>query len=114
MNFLGFPTNVTLSDGLGKIETPWSGLANRFGVWSTTVVSKNNRIVSPNPSGGWDVKGGGSRASAHTATQKQAYAKAAQIVKNAGGGDVSVQGKNGQIREKNTIAPGNDPRKIKG
>ncbi len=67
----------------------------------------------PHTPGGRDVKGGGSRASAHTVTQKQAYAKASQIVKNAGGGDVSVQGKNGQIQEKNTIAPGNDPKNVK-
>jgi hypothetical protein len=27
---------------------------------------------------------------------------------------VSIHGRDGQIREKNTIAPGNDPRNIKG
>ncbi len=81
------------------------------------MAAKNNRVVSPpNPKGGWDVKGapGSKRASAHTDTQKQAISKANQIVGNAGGGEVSIQGKNGQIREKNTIAPGNDPSNVKG
>ncbi|MDI9916910.1 DUF2188 domain-containing protein [Rhodococcus sp. IEGM 1379] len=80
------------------------------------MAAKNNRIVSPNPKGGWDVKGapGGKRASAHTDTQKEAISKANQIVGKAGGGEVSIQGKNGQIREKNTVAPGNDPSNVKG
>ncbi|OFV75356.1 DUF2188 domain-containing protein [Rhodococcus erythropolis] len=80
------------------------------------MAAKNDRIVSPNPKGGWDVKGapGSNRASAHTDTQREAIARANQIVGNAGGGDVSIQGRNGQIREKNTVAPGNDPRNIKG
>ena len=78
------------------------------------MAGKTSRIVSPNPKGGWDVKGGGKRASAHTDTQKEAIAKAKQIVGNAGGGEVSIQGKNGQIREKDTVAPGNDPSNIPG
>ncbi|MGB2951295.1 MAG: DUF2188 domain-containing protein [Rhodococcus sp. (in: high G+C Gram-positive bacteria)] len=78
------------------------------------MAGKTNRIVSPSSGGGWDVKGGGKRASAHTDTQKEAIARAKQIVGNAGGGEVSIQGKNGQIREKDTVAPGNDPGNIPG
>jgi len=39
-----------------------------------------NRNVVPNPQGGWDVTGGGKRASAHTETQAQAIARAKEIV----------------------------------
>lgn len=29
-------------------------------------------------------------------------------------GEVAIHGRNGQIRDKHTIAPGNDPRNIRG
>ena len=34
---------------------------------------------------------------------------ARQNLINAGGGELNVQGLNGQIRSKDTISPGNDP-----
>jgi len=49
------------------------------------------------------------RASAHADTQKQAQDRARQIVHNAGGGEVVTHGRDGQIRDSDTIAPGNDP-----
>lgn len=55
-----------------------------------------------------------SRASSAHNTQAEAYAAARQYSANNGGGDVSIHGVNGQIREKNTIAPGSDPRNIPG
>lgn len=73
-----------------------------------------NRNVVPNPAGGWDVKGGGKRASAHSATQAQAVARAKEIVSNQGGGEVSISGRNGRIRAKDTVKPGNDPKNIPG
>ena len=74
-----------------------------------------NRNVTPNPSGGWDVTGAGSgRASSHHDTQADARTRAAEIVANQGGGEVSVHGTNGQIRAKDTIPTGRDPRNIKG
>lgn len=70
----------------------------------------NRRSVVPNPGGGWDVtKPGGSRASAHTDTQAEAISRAREIVTNAGGGEVQIHGRNGRIRDSDTIAPGNDP-----
>lgn len=64
---------------------------------------------------GWAIKGqDNSRVSEYSNTQAQAYERAREIVDNHGGGDISIHGLNGQIREKNTIAPGNDPRNIKG
>ena len=72
--------------------------------------NENNRHVVPNENGGWDVeKPGGDRASAHTDTQAEAIDRARQIVHNAGGGEVVIHGRDGQIRDSDTIAPGNDP-----
>jgi len=70
----------------------------------------NNRHVVPSKNGGWDVKKPGSRrASAHTSTQKEAQDRAREIVHNAGGGEVRIHGRDGKIRDSDTIAPGNDP-----
>lgn len=77
-------------------------------------MKKNDRIVTTNPNGGWDVKGGGSRSGAHAPTQKEAIVRGRQIVGNLGGGDLSIQGRDGKVRAKDTIAPGNDPRTTKG
>ncbi|WP_367188029.1 DUF2188 domain-containing protein [Branchiibius sp. NY16-3462-2] len=72
--------------------------------------SQNRRHVVPNPAGGWDVQApGGQRASAHADTQADAIGRAREIVGNAGGGEVVIHGRNGQIRDSDTIAPGNDP-----
>lgn len=73
-------------------------------------MTTNDRHVVPNPDGGWDVKKpGADRASSHQPTQKDAINRARDIVGNAGGGEVVIHGVNGQIRDKDTIAPGNDP-----
>ena len=72
--------------------------------------NQNNRDVVPSEGGGWDVVApDGKRASAHADTQKAAVDRARQIVKNAGGGEVRIHGRDGQIRDSDTIAPGNDP-----
>lgn len=68
----------------------------------------------PNANGGWDVTGGGSRASAHTDTQAEAISRAREIVGNAGGGEVTIHGRDGKIREKDTVPNGTDPRNIPG
>jgi len=69
-----------------------------------------NRHVVPNASGGWDVKSPGSeRASAHARTQSEAVDRAREIVHHAGGGEVRIHGRDGRIRDSDTIAPGNDP-----
>ena len=69
-----------------------------------------NRHVVPNPNGGWDVrKPGAGRASTHHDTQKQAQDRAREIVAKGGGGEVRIHGRNGQIRDSDTVAPGNDP-----
>lgn len=70
----------------------------------------NRRHVVPNEKGGWDVKKPGSdRSSGHSDTQKQAQDRAREIVRKAGGGEVKIHGRDGKIRDSDTIAPGNDP-----
>jgi len=73
-------------------------------------VGKNDRHVTPKPEGGWDVrKPGASRASSHHDTQAEAIDRAREIVGNEGGGEVVIHGRDGQIRDKDTIPPGRDP-----
>jgi hypothetical protein len=75
----------------------------------------NSRHVVPNPNGGWDVKKpGAGRSSAHTDTQKHAAERATAIVRNSGGGEVRIHGRDGKIRDSNTVVPGNDPYPPKG
>jgi hypothetical protein len=74
------------------------------------MASSNNRHVVPNPKGGWDVKASGAkRPSAHASTQAQAERRAKEIVSNQGGGEVRIHGKDGRIRDSDTVAPGHDP-----
>ncbi|MGE2733831.1 DUF2188 domain-containing protein [Mycolicibacterium vaccae] len=70
----------------------------------------NSRHVVPNDGGGWDVqKPGASRASAHYDTQAEAIDRARQILNNDGGGELRIHGRDGKIRDSDTIPPGNDP-----
>ena len=49
------------------------------------------------------------KASSRHDTQAQAEAAAKEMLKNQGGGELTVKGTDGKIRSKDTIAPGNDP-----
>ena len=70
----------------------------------------SDRHVVPNPDGGWDVRApGASRASSHHDTQAEAINRARDIVHNAGGGELVIHGRDGRIRDSDTIAPGTDP-----
>lgn len=58
----------------------------------------------------WQAKRpGASRASGLFDTQRQAEQHAKTWSKNSGGGEVAIHGRNGRIRDKDTVAPGNDP-----
>jgi hypothetical protein len=78
---------------------------------ATFMANDNNRHVVPNPEkGGWDVKAPhAQRPSSHHQTQAEAEARAKEIVGNLGGGEVVIHNRQGQIRDKDTVAPGNDP-----
>ena len=49
------------------------------------------------------------RASSAHRTQKDAQAVAKRMLQNQGGGEMTTMGRDGRIRSKDTIAPGNDP-----
>lgn len=64
--------------------------------------------------GGWQAKRTGARrASAVARTQGEAEAAAKRISANSGGGEVRVHGRDGKIRDSDTVRPGNDPRSVK-
>ena len=68
----------------------------------------NDRWVIPHD-GGWAVaKESRERVSAKFDTQDEAIERAREIIANAGGGEMTVMAENGTIRQKNTIAPGNE------
>ena len=70
----------------------------------------NDRHVVKSPKGGWDVKKpGADRVSSHHDTQSDAERRAKDIVRGAGGGEVIIHARDGRIRDKDTVAPGNDP-----
>jgi hypothetical protein len=73
-------------------------------------MAKNQRHVVRNPAGGWDVKKPhAERSSAHLPTQAEADRRAAEILRNAGGGERVTHDRQGQIRSKDTIGPSHDP-----
>lgn len=75
----------------------------------------NKRVVQKRDDGNYEVrKPGAKRASAVTPTQRDGIARARDILKGDGGGELQVRGENGQIRQQDTIKPGNDPRSSAG
>ncbi|MGW1935850.1 DUF2188 domain-containing protein [Streptomyces goshikiensis] len=74
----------------------------------------NTRDVSKRDDGWAVTKPGTDRASSVLPTQAEAIERAKQILANDGGGELRIRGKNGQVREQNTVAPGRDPKRSKG
>lgn len=74
-------------------------------------MSKNrDRTISRRADGTWENKrSDASRASSIHRTQADAIDAARGMLGNQGGGELTVKGRNGRIRSKDTIAPGNDP-----
>lgn len=74
-----------------------------------------DRMISQRPDGTWaNTRNDAGRASSLHNTQAEAIAAARQMLASQGGGEMSIQGVNGQIRAKDTVAPGNDPESSKG
>ncbi len=72
-------------------------------------MKKNDRYVVRHGDD-WAVKKpGAERASSIHGTQKEAESRAKNIVGGLGGGEVSIQGRDGRWRDSDTVAPGNDP-----
>jgi hypothetical protein len=75
----------------------------------------NKRVVQRRDDGGYEVRKANSvRASAVTTTQSAAIHAGRRILSKDGGGELQIRGLNGQIRQQDTIRPGNDPRSTKG
>lgn len=74
-----------------------------------------DRTISQRQGGTWENKrNDAERASSVHDTQAQAQKAARDMLKNQGGGELTTISRDGKIRVKDTIAPGNDPRNIKG
>lgn len=73
-------------------------------------MGKNDRIVYQRPDGNWVNKRlNADKASGLHSTQGDAANEAKQTLHNSGGGELIIKGRDGKIRSKDTIAPGNDP-----
>ena len=71
--------------------------------------NENRRFVVLHPDG-WAVKASNAeRASSVHATQREAEIRAKEIVSGLGGGEVTIQGRDGRFRDSDTVPPGNDP-----
>lgn len=69
-----------------------------------------DRTIYKRADGKWvNKRNDSNRASSVHHTQSEAVGVGRNMLRNQGGGELSVKGRNGQIRSKDTISPGNDP-----
>ena len=75
-----------------------------------------DRTISKRSSDGrWENKrNDAKRPSSLHKTQKEAQNAGRNNLRNQGGGELITKGVNGRIRDKDTVAPGNDPRSTPG
>ena len=74
-----------------------------------------DRTVFRGTDGKWHNKrNAASRAGSTHNTQREAQVTAREMLRNRGGGELTTKGVDGQIRAKDTVSPGNDPRRTKG
>lgn len=72
--------------------------------------SPNRRNVTPSGDGRWAVhRPGAGRASSLHDTQRDAADRARESLLNTGGGELTIHGRDGRIRDSDTVAPGRDP-----
>lgn len=70
----------------------------------------SNYHVTKRKDGNWQAKKAGATKAATVAkTQKEAEVIAKNILGKSGGGEVRIHGRDGRIRDSDTVAPGNDP-----
>lgn len=78
------------------------------------MTNKDSQHVTPRGDQWASQRAGASRASSLHDTQADAIAASRGYLANRGGGELNIHGRNGEIRAKDTIKPGNDPRNIHG
>lgn len=70
----------------------------------------NRRIVQQRRDGDWEVKAPkADRASSTHDTQGDAIDRAREILQRIGGGELTIKGENGRIRDSDTVPNGRDP-----
>ena len=71
---------------------------------------RQDRTVYKGPDGEWKNKrNDASRPARSYKTQREAIQGAKRMLQNQGGGELTTKGRDGKIRSKDTIRPGNDP-----
>lgn len=76
----------------------------------STMPTEKDRDVVPTDDGKWAVRGPhADRASSVHDRQSEAIDRAREIVGNLGGGEVRIHGRDGRIRDSDTVPHGNDP-----
>ena len=69
-----------------------------------------DRMVYKRDDGSWaNKREDAAKPSSIHDTQKEAVNAAREMLQNQGGGELTIKGRNGLIREKDTISPGKDP-----
>lgn len=69
-----------------------------------------DRTISRRNDGSWaNKRNDADKASSLHDTQKEAIDAARDMLRNQGGGELITKGRDGRIRSKDTIPPGNDP-----
>ena len=68
-----------------------------------------NYHVARHPRGWKYQREGAEKVSGIVATQSEAEALAKQLTANSGGGEVRIHGRDGKIRDSDTVAPAKDP-----
>ncbi|MEW8090730.1 MAG: DUF2188 domain-containing protein [Candidatus Thiodiazotropha endolucinida] len=69
-----------------------------------------DRTISRRKDGSWaNKRNDADKASSLHDTQKEAIDAARDMLRNQGGGELITKGRDGRIRSKDTIPPGNDP-----
>ncbi len=77
-------------------------------------MNNNDRMVYKKDGKWVNKKNESDKASSVHDTQKEAIDAASEMLRNQGGGELSIKGLNGKIRDKRTISPGKDPYPPKG
>lgn len=74
-----------------------------------------DRMIYQRPDKKWvNKRSDRERASSVHNTQKEAIDAGREMLHNQGGGELTIKGRNQKIRDKDTIAPGNDDYPPKG
>jgi len=74
-----------------------------------------NRYVKPNADGGWDVlKEGHRRALMHYDTERKAVARARELTRREGGGEIRIMNTMGKIVRETTVAAGGPTARTSG